>query len=150
MQFTSVTRVREVSGFDDSTNITDAVIRGKISIASGMVASSVGQRYDLPVPYHFSNTLTFGGAGTGTGTMAVVVNGVTYNLSITNGLTASQAADLFRRAAEDSVDFITDDEGMGAEVRIIGIADSSDTDAAYADVNITTAPTPKSRQRLGS
>lgn len=138
---TTIEKVRELSGFDNSTNITDAVVRGKILTAEGMVESAVGARYALPIPYHKSNTLTFGGAGSGSGTMAIVINGTTYNITIANGLTASQAADLFRTAVKDSVDFITDSLGSGAVVLLISITDSSDTDTSYDEVNITSAPT---------
>lgn len=62
--YTTIPRVRTLSGFDDTTNITDENIAGKIRIASGMVDSAVGYIYTLPLPYHYVNTITFTGKGT--------------------------------------------------------------------------------------
>lgn len=139
--FTTIAKVREISGFDDSAKISDDIVRGKILTAESMLNSAVGSRYALPIPYHRQNTLTFGGAGTGSGTMAIVVNGTTYNVAISNLLTASQAADLFRVAAVDSADFKTDTGGSGVEVLLISKTDSDDLSTANAEVNITAAPT---------
>lgn len=63
--YTTIPRVRTLSGFDDTTNITDENIAGKIRIASGMVDGAVGYIYTLPLPYHFINTIAFQGKGTG-------------------------------------------------------------------------------------
>lgn len=142
MIFSTISRAREISGLDNSTNVADATVSGKLSIASGMVAAAVGQRYTLPIPFHFASTLTFSGTASGAGTMAVVVNGTTYNISIESGDTASQVADKFRRAVTDSDDFVTDDEGLGASVLVISQTDSeTDEDTAYDEVDITSVPT---------
>ena len=116
-------------------------MRGKIDIAEGMVESAVAQRYALPLPYHRYNTLTFASTGTGVGTMSVVINGTTYDLAITDSLSAADAADLFRTAAVDSDDFIVGSAGTNlAEVIIISNTDSGTLSTANDEVNITAAP----------
>lgn len=131
--YTSIDRVRTLSGFDDTTNITDENVKSKIVVASGMIDSAVGYKYTLPLDYHYQNTLTFSGTPS-TGTLPVVVNGVTYNVSVVTGDTLAQVADKFRVACELSAHFITDDLGMGAEVMIISRSTGS---SGYAEVNIT-------------
>lgn len=132
--FTTVSRVREVSGIDDSTNVTDDTVRGKIHTAMGEVRAAVGQRYSLPIPYHYDNYITFGGTGTGSDNMTINIGGTNYTFAVTSGMTASEAADAFRRAVKDSTLFITDGEGAGAIVLLISKTDSTDDDTAYGEV----------------
>lgn len=139
--YTNISRVRTLSGFDDTTNIEDRDIASKITIASGMVDSAIGYNYTLPLAYHYTNTIEFTGQGTGSGTMAVIINGTTYNVAVTSGAKPSAIADLFRVAAEDSADFIVDPLGFGAIVRIVSKTTSVSKSTAYAEVNITTAAT---------
>jgi len=84
-------------------------------------------------------TLTFGATGSGSGTMAIVVNGVTYSISITSGMTAARAAELFRIAAKDSAHFVV--FLNDAVATLISKTTSSDIVIADAEVNITSAPT---------
>lgn len=134
--YTTISQVRELSGFDDSTNITDAVVRGKIIAATSEFNSAVSARYSLPLFYHKSNSLTFSGTGSGTGTMTIVINGVNYEIEITDGLTAAEAADLFR--ALESEDFAIDTFYGQALVTIV----SKDCTTPNSDqVTITSAPT---------
>lgn len=140
--YTSISKVRELSGFDDTTNIPDTLVKGKIMAAEGMFDGAASMRYQLPFAYHVENTLTFSGTGSGSGTMAIVINSVTYNISITSGLTASQAADLFRDAIRSATTLKSVDSiGDGAEVVVVSIEDSSDFTTANAQVNITSATT---------
>lgn len=80
--YTTIERIRTLSGFDDSSNITDENIKSKIIIASGMVDSAIGYLYSLPLSYRYQNTLTFSGTAT-TGTMNITINGTDYPLSVT-------------------------------------------------------------------
>lgn len=135
---TTEAKVRELSGFDNSTNVTAATVRGKISIAESMVNSAVGRRYSLPIPFHRSNTLTFGGAGTGSTTMTITINGTNYTFAVTSGLTAARAAELFRVAVKASTDFVV--RLNGAEATIISMTSTdgvTDIDTADNEVNIT-------------
>ncbi len=50
-------------------------------------------------------------------------------------------ADKFRTAAMGSADFVTDSYGMGATVSILSKTTSLTLATAYAEVNITSAPT---------
>lgn len=121
----------------------DDKIAGKIRIASGMIDSAIGYNYTLPLPYHYGNTIIFSGDSTGSGTMAVVINGTTFNISIVATDNASSIADKFRIAAASADDFIVDDLGSGPEVLIISSTDSATTASAavaYAEVNITSVP----------
>ena len=80
--YTTIERIRTLSGFDNSSNITDENIKSKIIIASGMVDSAIGYLYSLPLSYRYQNTLTFSGTAT-TGTMNITINGTDYPLSVT-------------------------------------------------------------------
>ena len=140
--YTTVAKVRELSGFDDSTLISDSIVKGKIASAEGMFDSAISSVYSLPLKYHRQNTITFAGTGSGSGTMSIVVNGVTYNIAITLGLTASQSADLFRESASTSAHFkVIDSVGDGAGVTIVSLTDSATLTTANAEVNITSAVT---------
>ena len=59
--YTTVNRVRTLSGFDDITQITDENIKSKILIATSEMNSAIGYRYSLPVSYRYANKLTFSG-----------------------------------------------------------------------------------------
>jgi hypothetical protein len=143
MAYTTIAKVREFSGLNDTTKISAAVIRGKIAMADSKIDGSIGYRYTLPLSYHRQNTITFSGTGTGAGTMSIIINGVTYQITIANNLTASQAADLFRVAAKDSTHFIMEgyesEEGNDAIVTIISKTNSGVLATADAEVNITNA-----------
>ena len=142
MSYTNVSKVREISGFDDTTLVSDVIVKGKISSAEGMFDSAVASIYTLPFAYHQQNTLTFSGTGDGSGTMGIVVNDETYSITISLDLSASEAADLFRIAAIDSSDFkIVDSVGDGEQVLIVSKTDSSSLATSLAEVNITSAPT---------
>jgi len=133
--YTTIEKVRELSGFDDTVNITDTVVRGKIITASSMFDSAIRGRYSLPLFYHRSNTLTFSGTATGNATMTIVINGVDYNLSILNLMTASQVADLFRDLT--STDFAIDRFYGEEQVKIISKSCSS---ADSSQVTVSNAP----------
>lgn len=135
--YTTVSKVRELSGFDNDTNIGDAVVLGKISTAEGIVSSAVGQRYSLPIAFHRSVTITFAGTGTGAGNMTITINGTNYVVAITNGMTATRVAELFRTAAKDSDDFIV--QLNGAVATLISKTTSSDISTADDEVNVTAA-----------
>lgn len=141
--YTTVQKVREFSGFDDPSKISASVIAGKIAMADARINGALKSIYTLPLPYHRENTITFSGAGAGSGTLTITINSTNYDVAITSGLTASQAADLFRVAAKNSDDFITlsyvNDETNDAIVTIISKTDSTDLTTADAEVNITSA-----------
>lgn len=137
--YSSITRVRTLSWFDNSTNITDENIKSKIIIASGFVNSALWYRYSLPIAFHYDNTLTFTWPATSWWTLAVVINWVTYDITVTSWDTASTVADAFRTACIASDDFITDDLWLWATVLLISKTNSEDTTTAYAEVNITSA-----------
>lgn len=137
--YSTISLVREISGFSDTTKIPDTMVKNKITIADSMLKGALAFRYVLPIPYHYQNTITLTGTSTQTATMNVVVNGTTYAVSVTTGDTASTIADKIRIATKDSVDFITDDEGSGAQVLLI--SNSDDVDEAYSEVEITSVGT---------
>lgn len=136
----TINLVREISGFDNPSNVSDSIITGKLAIADSMIDGALAYRYILPLTYHRQNTLTFSGVtATGNGTMAVVINGTTYNVAITTGMTTTQVADAFREVT--STEFVTNPVGSGLEVIIISVASSSTLTTANAQVNITSSPT---------
>jgi len=138
MAQTTESKVRELSGFDNTTNITPATVTGKITLAEGIVNSAVGRRYALPIPFHRENTITFDGPATGSGTMSIVVNSTNYAITITSGMTAARVAELFRLAAVDSDDFIV--HINGAVATLISKTDSTDISTADAEVDVTSVP----------
>ncbi len=136
----TIALTREISGFDNTTHIADSIVSGKLAIADSMLNGALAYRYQLPISYHRQNTLTFGGTNaSGNGTMAVVVNGTTYNLAVTTSMTPATVADLLRAAT--STDFITDAIGSGVQVTLISVTSSATLATANAEVNITSAPT---------
>lgn len=142
--YTTITTVREFSGFDDSTKISATTIRGKIAMADAKIDGAIGYRYNLPLAYHRQNTITFSGTGTGSGALTATINGSTYAISISNTLTASAAADLMRVAMVNSTDFttlgyISEETSGDAVLTIISRTDSSVLVTASAEVNITDA-----------
>lgn len=102
MFYTSISKVREYSGFLDSTLVTDAFIDRQIARAEAYINGFLGGVYTLPLPYFWQNSITFSGTGSGTSTMTIIINGVSYAIAITSGMTAAQAADAFRRAVANS------------------------------------------------
>lgn len=138
--YTSIDRVRTLSGFDDNTNISNELIKTKIIIASGYIDSAIGYIYSLPIRYHYDSSILFSGTATSGGTLAIVINGTTYNVTVTSGDTANTVADNFRIACEDSADFITDSLGFGTTVLLISKTTSVTASTAYAEVNVTSAP----------
>ena len=134
--FTTIDRVRTLSGFDDEEQITNENIKSKIIIASGMIDSAIWYVYTLPISYRYQNTLTFSWTAS-TGSLVIAINGVNYTVAVTIWETPSQISDNFRVAFDNSSDFITDDLGSGATVLLISQSQLSD---GYAEVNITSAP----------
>jgi len=116
--YTNITRVRTLSGFDDTTNITDENIKSKIIIASGMVDSAIGYVYSLPIDYRYQNTLTFSGTPS-TGSLVIAINGVNYTVPVATGESLAQVADNFRITCANSAHFYVDDLGCGASVLIV-------------------------------
>ena len=139
--YTDIPKVRELSGLDDSTNIPDGIVKGKIVTATSMVNGAICQRYEVPVKYHRENQLTFTGTGSGAGTLTAVINGASYAITISSGLTAGQAADLMRDAMVGSADFITelynDAVNNSAVVTITSTSDSDNLATASAQVTIS-------------
>ena len=135
--YTTIENVRTMSWLNDSTNITDANIKNKILRSTSMINSAIWCRYTLPIDYRYKNYLTFEWDSTEDISIDIVINWVTYSISVSNWDSASQIADLFRVAAADSTDFQVDALGFGAQVLIISKTDSDDKTTAYAEVNIT-------------
>ena len=102
MYYTSIAKVREYSGFADSTLVSDAFIDRQIARAESIIQGNIGSVYTLPLAYFWQNTITFSGAGTGAGTMTITINGISYAITIASGTTAAQAADAFRRAVANA------------------------------------------------
>lgn len=138
--YTTISRVRTLSWFDNTTNITDELIKSKIIIAWWYINSAIWYVYSLPIAYHYDNTLAFTWPATSWGTLAIVINWTTYNVTVVSWDTASVIADKFRIVCESSVDFITDDLWLWDTVLIISNTTSANKSTAYAEVNITSAP----------
>lgn len=138
--YTTISRVRTLSGFDDTSNISDENIKSKIIVAGWYIDSAIWYVYSLPVAFHYQNTLTFTTTATSWGTLAIVVNWVTYNVTVTSWDTPDVVADNFRVACANSTHFITDSLWLWATVLLISKTNSESLAAAYAEVNITSAP----------
>ena len=136
--YTSISRVRTLSGLDDQSNISNDLVKSKILIASWYIDSAIGDIYSLPLAYHYDNSIIFSGTATSGGTLAIVINGTTYNVTVVTWDTSTTVADNFRIACESSIDFIVDAIGGGTTVLLISKLTSSAS--AYAQVNITSAP----------
>jgi hypothetical protein len=137
MSYTSTTKVRELSGFQDENNISDNVIKGKISVAESMVDSASEMRYILPFVYRSQNNITFEGTATSNGTIEITINSVLYTINVTSGDTASQIADSFRTEIQSVTDIHEDSIGNGNTSRIISNSTSSDLATAILEVTAT-------------
>lgn len=135
--YSSVSLVREFSGFDNSSNISDAVVRGKIDMADSMIDGKVSIRYQMPLTYRKENTIAFSGTASEDATMTVTINGTGYDISVSNGDTASEVADAVRSGLSAVTTLHTDAQGAGGTVLLISDEDSSDTTTAAAQVNVS-------------
>ncbi len=133
--YTRITNVREVAGFTGNSNVSDAFILRQITRADGMINSYVSDAYALPLPNFYKQTIAFSGTGSGTSTMTITINGTSYTVAVTSGMTAGQAADLFRRAAMNSDDFIVDQLGNGATVYMIARDSGDPTDVTISSTD---------------
>lgn len=116
--YSTVTKVRQVAGFVGNSNVTDAFISSMLTRAEGLINSYIGSIYVLPLQKQYFRTIVFSGTGTGSATMTITIDGTGYTVAITNSLTASAAADLFRTGASSSTSFVVDAVGSGATVTI--------------------------------
>ena len=137
MSYTTIERVREISWFDNITNIPDALVSVKMEYAKSLIDSFISTTYSLPIASHKTNTITFSWTATGAGTMVITINSVNYNVSIVTADTASQVADKFRLVAQTSADFIIDDSYWSGEVVHITSLDCTGNEAlAIAQVTV--------------
>lgn len=134
--FTSVDQVRQQSGLKNPTKIPDTTIVNKIQAADSLVAGALAQRYIMPLPSHRQSSIVFSGTGSGSGTLNIVVNGVTYPIAITNLMTSGQVANLF--ASVTSEDFVTYLDSLGSKVTLVSKKDS--LDPILADAQVTIVP----------
>lgn len=125
--YTTVTKVRQTSGFVGNSNVSDAFISSLILRAEGLINSYIGSVYSLPLEKQYFRTITFSGTGSGTSTMTITIDGTGYAVAVTSGLTASAAADLFRNAGAASTSFVVDSVGAGAVVTIYSYAGADAT-----------------------
>lgn len=132
MAYTTVTKVRQSAGFVGNSNISDAFISSQISRAQSYVNGFISDAYAMPLGKFYTQTLTFSDAGTGSGTMTITIDGASYVVAVTNGLTAAQAADLFRTAALENDSFVTDGIGSGATVTIHSRTSGDSTDVTIS------------------
>lgn len=118
MAYTTVTKVRQASGFVGNSNVADAFVSSQITRAEGLINSYIGDVYSLPLAKQYTQTIVFSGTGSGSLTMTITVGGTGFAVVIASSLTASQAADRFRTAALDNGNFVTDGLGAGATVNM--------------------------------
>lgn len=135
--YSNISLVRSLSGLHDTTRITDSNIKGKILRADALIDSYIRQKYILPLPYHRFVIITFSGTGTASGTLDIIVGGVTYTINIADDMTATEAADLLRTAMIGNTNVQVDQLGSGQDVYLISLADSEHLAAANAQVAST-------------
>ncbi len=118
-----------------NTNITDAFIASIVARAENTFDSYVGEVYTLPLPKYYSQTIVFSGTGSGTSTMTITINGESFLVVMSVGLTASAAADKFRTAAASATSFVTDNLGSGATVTIYSTVAGDSTDVTITSTD---------------
>ena len=132
MAYSTVTDVRKASGFVGNSNISDLTIENYITRADSKINSYISDAYTLPLGVYYRNSLLFAGTGTGAGTLTITINGTDYDISVSTGMTAQEAADAFRSAASGSSDFVVNSLGSSTQVVLYSV------DAGVvADVQIT-------------
>lgn len=135
MRYTTVSNVRELAGFVGNSNVSDAYISSEITRAQSYINSYISDVYALPLGTYYKQTIVFSGTGTGSDTLTITIDGSDYDVAITNGLTASDAADLFRSAAADNSSFVIDGIGDGTTVTIYSIDDGDSTDVTITSTD---------------
>lgn len=119
IRYTTIEKVRQISGFDDTTKITDEYVESKICDAAGIVDSSISTYYQTPVQGHIQNCIEFSGDATEDIQMDITVNSVTYSFDVANGDSSATVANKFRNAASSSVDFVTNPVGSGSKALLV-------------------------------
>ena len=140
--YSSIDLVREISGFQNTTNIPDSKVRGKIEIADSMVKGSLAHRYRLPLSYHPENHINISGEAAEAGTISVVVNSQNFSIDVELGEGAADIADKLRLAMRNNGAFITDPVTSGVAVTLIAIKDSDLLVEANAAVTVGTITNP--------
>ena len=130
--YTTVAIVREAAGLTGNTNISDAMVSRVLRRAENTFNGVVVKRYVLPLPKYYTNSITFSGTGSGTSAMTITINGESFVITMSVGLTASAAADLFRSAALSATSFVVDEMGSGTVVTINSKASGDSTDVAIS------------------
>lgn len=136
-QFTTVTKVREIAGFVGNSNVSDAQIASYIDFATNLVQGEIGDVYTLPLLKNFENTIIFSGTGSGSANMTITINGISYVIAITSGLTASAAADLFRTAVLNEANATFKSDGLGNGTTVTITSCNSDEDPANVTITST-------------
>lgn len=133
--YTTVAKVRAVSGFTGNSNVSDSFIASLIIRAESYIRSFISDAYALPLGKYYQQTIVFSGTGSGANTLTITIDGASYAVTTASSLTAAQAADRFRTAAEDSDSFITDGLGNGATVTLWskGAGDSGEVTITSTD-----------------
>ena len=128
--YTTVTKVRQAGGYVGNSNISDSYISGLIRRGDNFIDSVISNVYTLPLPKYYEQAIVFTGTGAGSANMTITIDGSNYVVAVTNGMTASEAADAFRTAASVSsnTSFVTDGLGSGATVTIHNYSQESDSD----------------------
>jgi hypothetical protein len=134
MSYASIATVRSYSGFDNESQIGNALIVGKLITAEAMVNSALSQKYSLPLAFRKKQVLTFAGTVTTGGSIVITINGTAYTLAVVNGNTASVVAAAFYALMVDSDDFCIE---QGGEVIILTSQTRSDTSTATAILEVT-------------
>jgi len=116
--YTTVAKVRAVSGFVGNSNVADSFISSLILRAESYIKSFISDAYALPIGKYYTQTIVFTGTGSGSSTMTITIDGANYLVVMASSLTAAQAADRFRTAADASGSFVTDGLGSGTTVNI--------------------------------
>lgn len=131
MHYTTIAKVREHSGFLDTTKVTNERITRYIARATNLVNSYLSRVYVLPLPVFWEETIVFTGTGTGTGTFTMTWGAHSVSFTVTNGMTAVQAANLFRTAILNSttLPFTTNDQNDSTSPTVTIRAISQDNES---------------------
>jgi hypothetical protein len=141
--YTTIKDVIDEAGLDGDLLDIHQVTRTKIQAAESIVNGTIGNIYSLPLGYRWRNYVEFTGRGTGSATLTITINSVSYTVSVTDEMLPSKAADLFRQAIIDAgtttllADPVSDFPG---NERVYFVSQSLVSATALTQVDVTNTP----------
>lgn len=107
--YTTIEDVIQEAGFKNNSNVDAANVKLQIEGAEGVVNGSLGDKYSMPFPFRYRNSVIFkGDVASDIVDIVITINSVAYTVTPVVGMTLSKIADLFRIELETPTDLTVD------------------------------------------